>query len=97
MADKVSVETTGPKWIKDIVDPVIDMILSESDERTKNNTVRHQYRVLSGDEKAQMVAIKDAGLALLELIDRAGQSRELSIAKTKTEEAVMWAVKHVTN
>ena len=25
-----------------------------------------------------------------------GTSRELSIAKTKAEEAVMWAVKHVT-
>ena len=74
-----------------------DKVGSESDARTVNNTVRHQYRVLSDDEKAQMVAIKDAGIALLELIERAGQSRELSIAKTKTEEAVMWAVKHVTN
>ena len=74
-----------------------DKVGSESDARTVNNTVRHQYRVLSDVEKAQMIAIKDAGLDLLELIERAGQSRELSIAKTKTEEAVMWAVKHVTN
>ncbi len=69
---------------------------SASDDRTANNAVRHQYRVLSDDEKAQMVAIKDAGAALLQQIEKAGNSRELSIAKTKTEEAVMWAVKHVT-
>ena len=77
-----------------------DKVGSESDARTVNNTVRHQYRVLSDDEKAQMVAIKDAGLeflGLIEVIEQcSSQSRELSIAKTKTEEAVMWAVKHVT-
>lgn len=49
-----------------------------------------------GVDKATMQEIKDKGLALLELIDGVGSSRELSIAKTKTEEAVMWAVKHVT-
>jgi hypothetical protein len=69
---------------------------SESDERTANNAVRHQYRVLTDDEKAQMVAIKDAGAHMLDLIAKAGSGRELSIAKTKTEEAVMWAVKAIT-
>ena len=29
-------------------------------------------------------------------IDVIGSSRELSLAKTKIEEAVMWAVKHIT-
>lgn len=69
---------------------------STSDARTVNNTMRHQYRVLSDEEKATMAAIKDKGSELLALIDGCGGSRELSIAKTKTEEAVMWAVKHVT-
>lgn len=69
---------------------------STSDDRTANNAVRHKYRVLSDEEKAQMVAIKDKGAELLDLIEGIGASRELSIAKTKTEEAVMWAVKHVT-
>lgn len=69
---------------------------SASDDRTANNAVHHTYRVLSDDEKAQMVAIKDAGAALLDLIGKTGSSRELSIARTKTEEAVMWAVKHIT-
>lgn len=71
---------------------------SASDERTANNTnaMRHNYRVLTDDEKATMVAIKDKGQELLDLINGQGASRELSIARTKTEEAVMWAVKHIT-
>jgi hypothetical protein len=54
------------------------------------------HRVLTNEEKARMAAIKDKGAELLDLISAAGSSRELSIAKTKTEEAVMWAVKHIT-
>ena len=69
---------------------------STSDERTVNNVMRHAYRVLSDDEKQAMQAIKDKGLELWNLIDSIGQSRELSVAKTKAEEAVMWAVKHIT-
>ncbi len=71
-------------------------VASNSDQRTANNAVRHQYRILSDDEKAQMAAIKDAGATLLLLIEGMGGSRELSIARIKTEEAVMWAVKHLT-
>lgn len=70
---------------------------SASDQRTVNNVMRHEYRVLSDSEKQTMQAIKDKGLELHDLIESIGQSRELSIAKTKTEEAVMWAVKHLTN
>ena len=79
-----------------------DTIDSTADERSANNAMRHQYRVLSDAEKELVGAVKDAGDALLRLIGEAGRdretgtSRELSIAKTKTEEAVMWAVKHIT-
>lgn len=69
---------------------------STSDQRTVNNVMRHQYRVLSDEEKAQMQALKDKGLELHDLINMVGKSRELSLALTKTEEAVMWAVKHIT-
>lgn len=69
---------------------------STSDERTVNNTMRHQYRVLSDDEKAAMQKIKDMGLGFHDYMDELGASRELSLAKTKIEEAVMWAVKHLT-
>lgn len=71
-------------------------VASTSDQRTVNNVMRHAYRVLSDEEKAQMQAIKDKGLEFHELIKSVGSSRELSIAATKTEEAVMWAVKHIT-
>jgi hypothetical protein len=69
---------------------------STSDARTVNNVVRHEYRVLTAAEKADMQYIKDTGLKFIEACDALGSSRELSLAKTKIEEAVMWAVKHVT-
>lgn len=69
---------------------------STSDERTKNNIMRHEYRELTVAEKRQMKAIKDQGLEFAIFCDALGSTRELSLAKTKMEEAVMWAVKHLT-
>lgn len=82
---------------------------SAGDDRTANNAVRHTYRLLSDAEKSQMVAIKDKGNEFLILIDSLRRpamsqvvgeylepSRELNIAAEKIEEAVMWAVKHIT-
>jgi hypothetical protein len=75
-----------------------DYVASDSDERTVNNDVRHQYRVLNEREKAGMVRLKDFGLELLNAIDSiVPAGREASLAKTKVEEAVMWAVKGLTN
>jgi hypothetical protein len=77
--------------------PTEQYVASESDERTVNNDVRHQYRVLSDVEKAGMVRIKDAGARFLREIDLSiPRGREASLAKTKIEEAVMWAVKGLT-
>lgn len=75
---------------------MMDTVDSTSDDRTINNVMRHAYRVLTDDEKASMQAVKDKGLELHSLIDSIGSTRELSLAKTKVEEAVMWAVKHIT-
>jgi hypothetical protein len=70
---------------------------SESDERTVNNDVRHQYRVLNDREKGAMLWIKDNALTMMEFIDEhVPKGREASLAKTKLEEAVMWAVKGIT-
>jgi hypothetical protein len=69
---------------------------STSDDRVINNVMRHNYRVLDDNEKIAMKRIKDYGLEFLEYVDCIGDSRELSLAKTKIEEAVMWAVKHIT-
>lgn len=71
-------------------------VSSTSDERTVNNTMRHQYKILSDAEKANMSQVKDMGLAFHDFVAGLGNSRELSLAKTKIEEAVMWAVKHIT-
>jgi hypothetical protein len=69
---------------------------SASDDRTANNAVRHTYRILSDAEKAQMVELKDLGAAFINACNAIGRSRELSLAITNAEQAVMWAVKHVT-
>ena len=74
----------------------MSQIDSSSDDRTKNNAVRHTYRILSDEEKQQMVDLKDLGLKFIECCDSIGNSREMSLAKTNAEQAVMWAVKHVT-
>jgi hypothetical protein len=59
------------------------------------DVTRKKYRRLSGAEADQVQAIKQAGDHFLQLL--AGMdSRATSIARTKIEEAVMWAVKHVT-
>ena len=74
-------------------------------QRISNNTMRHSYRLLTEDEKALVVRLKDVGGEFIALLHQAGgtdpegarfDSRELSIAHTKIEEAVMWAVHHVT-
>jgi hypothetical protein len=69
---------------------------SISDARTSNNVMRHEYRILSDAEKTAMLKVKDLGLELHSYFESLGTSRELSVAKTKIEEAVMWAVKHLT-
>lgn len=69
---------------------------SSSDERTANNVMRHEYRVLDDYEKEQMRILKDKGREFVDYCHFIGQSREISLAVTKMEEAVMWAVKHIT-
>ena len=68
----------------------------ESKATQDQNTMRQNYRELSDAEKIQMKGIKDIGQSFHDAISAIGASRELSIAKTKIEEAVMWATKHVT-
>jgi hypothetical protein len=77
--------------------PTEQYVASESDERTVNNTMRHQYRVLNDDEKEAMLWIKDQAQTMMDFIDaNTPKGREASLAKTRLEEAVMWAVKGIT-
>lgn len=77
-------------------EPTMKHVDSTSDDRTANNAVRHQYRVLTDTEKQQMVDLKDLGAAFISKCQEIGGSREMSLAITNAEQAVMWAVKHVT-
>lgn len=58
---------------------------------------RQEYRVLSDEEKLAMKMVKDAGRRFGEALDLyVPPGREKSLAITKIEESVMWAVKSIT-
>jgi hypothetical protein len=61
-----------------------------------NNVMRHEYRDLSADEKANIQGIKDKGREFYLYLNNIGDSKELALAKQKIEEAVMWATKAVS-
>lgn len=63
---------------------------------SENNIMRHQFRALTDAEKENMARVKDLGLLFHEFMTVLGNSRENSLAKTKIEEAVFWAVKGIT-
>lgn len=66
----------------------------------KLSPMRTEYRELSSVETCAINDIKTAGeqlwLSVDKLGDMHGDARELAIAKTKIEEAIMWAVKYIT-
>jgi len=87
------------------------LVDSDSDQRVVNNSMRHRYKVLDDDEKRQMVAVKDLGLDFVRLLHSIGgtlpsddqsfdripqRSRDLALAQTHIEDAVMRAVRHIT-
>ena len=61
-----------------------------------NDVMRRQYREPTADEQKQMQTVKHQADELHAYLGMIGTSRELSLAKTKLEECVMWAVKHIT-
>lgn len=58
--------------------------------------MRATYRELTTRDKMHMDALKGHGAALWALIDSLGESRELSLAKTHVEDAIMRATRHIT-
>jgi hypothetical protein len=60
------------------------------------DVMREKYRALSEREMQAIHTIKDKAALLYEVLDSVGQGREFSLAKTKLEEAVMWATKGIT-
>lgn len=73
-----------------------ETVSSTSDQRTVNNVMRHEYKVLTDAEKASMKIVKDIGLDFHKFVGDLGDSRELKLAQVKIEEAVMWATKAIT-
>lgn len=57
---------------------------------------RKEYRELSQEEKDTVAWVKVSAEALESFIEQVPSGREKSLALTKLEEAVMWAVKGVT-
>lgn len=58
--------------------------------------MRNQYRLLSPYDADRVATVKALGAAFLATIGVNMPGREASIARTKIEEAVMWAVKGIT-
>jgi hypothetical protein len=62
----------------------------------ETNVFRKEYRELTEAEKQTVGAVKDIAGQLHNVLADCAQSREMSLAKTKLEESVMWAVKALT-
>lgn len=60
------------------------------------DVTRSTYRELTAKDKEQMETVKSIGNTFINILNDFGKGRELSLAITKMEEAVMWAVKHIT-
>ena len=62
-----------------------------------NNTEKlcKVYRELSTSERKLVDDIKNQAASMLDLFDEIGSDGRIETAKTRLEEAVMWAVKYV--
>ena len=62
----------------------------------KPSRFRPRYRTLSPDEVALHDDIKETARILEGMIEQLPKSRESSLAMTKLEESIMWAIKGLT-
>ena len=53
------------------------------------------YKDLDSIKRERINQIKDLGAMMLDVYDSIGQYGAIETAKTRLEESVMWAVKHV--
>lgn len=60
------------------------------------HVMRITYRPLTEIEQTRLGLLKAQGAEFWYLLDCMDPSREVSLAKTAIEEAVMWATKHIT-
>jgi hypothetical protein len=57
---------------------------------TRNDVLGLEYRNLTGEEISRIGALKELGQELILLMAATGQSREMDVALTRLEEAVIW-------
>lgn len=74
---------------------------STSDERTVNNSARQQYRVLTDQEKFSVDWFKEKGQEIIDQLEgqrkvKPEAGREFSLAITHMEDAIMRAVRGIT-
>lgn len=60
------------------------------------DVMRQTYRKLTDTEVRQIREVKELGARFHAYLNGLGASRELSLAQTRIEEAVMWATKHLS-
>lgn len=61
------------------------------------DVMRMQYKELDARQVQDIAELKLMAETFVEKCNLIGKSRELSLAITNAEQAVMWAVKHVTS
>jgi len=66
-------------------------------ETTMTDIFRKKYTELTPHNQQALDTVKDEAIALYAAIELQGNSRETSLAKTKLEECVFWATKHITD
>jgi hypothetical protein len=74
-----------------------EMISPPNGEAPNPDVMRNQYRELHAEDCMHIRHVKKLGADLHNYVSSLGAGRELAIAKTKIEEAVMWAVKAITS
>lgn len=86
-------------WAWDVLFNPISMNTETSMDQAQfeaEQAIRPVYKDLSDEQKTKVSQLKEAGVNLHRLISSCPPSREASLAKTKLEESIMWAVKGVT-
>ena len=84
------------EWNKRHKETSMEQLTEKQDLPNNDNVMRRQYRPLTVEEKLYIDQVKQMGQDFWNLLNDGGNSRELALAKTKVEEAVMWATKHIT-
>jgi len=82
------------KELEDLAKKYEEMYPQES---SAPDVMNKNPKKLSKEQIKNIELIKNIGNGFYEMLDLLPKNREMSLSKTKLEEAVMWAVKGVSN